>query len=80
MDDDCFPYHHIFVDSSPRQFYIHTCSLTGILITQVSRLRKDYDDLDALISDKEEVIEDQLADSLEAARQSKDVENEINTR
>ena len=47
---------------------------------QVSRLKKDYDNLDGLITEKEESIADQRAETDEAARKSEEVENAINEK
>jgi hypothetical protein len=44
----------------------------------VSRLKKDYDNLEGLISDKEDTIAGQLADTQEAAKKSQEVESAIN--
>ena len=46
----------------------------------MSRLKKDYDDLDELISEKEDTIAAQLADTQEAARRSDQVKSAIDEK
>ena len=57
-----------------------TPSLRTFSHFQVSRLKKDYDDLDEQITRKEEMIADQLEESEEAARRSEEVESAINEK